>query len=182
MIRSYPLTITDGNGATFGGGLTANYVRCMDSSGVSVTVELEGKDGKTSRFEIEGGLGFRTDEFNKGRVVNNTGSTIFVEMMVSDEGAIDDSRLVMSGTMSVSTAAAESLSIEPVKNFTVLTEVCSARSNRKHAVVQLSGDCYINDSVNGILVTGTLIWENQAALNLIPVSGSVEARVMEELN
>lgn len=70
----------------------------------------------------------------------------------------------------------------PVKTIVAITEIYPENIVRQSGTFHISAPCYVNDTINGIiLAAGLHQWTNKQALNLIPVSGSVDVRSMDEL-
>ena len=127
------------------------------------------------------GLNFsnRPSPFTRFTIVSDVDQTI--EYWASIDSADDDR---VSGASSITVISVGTASNTPAKqtlNDTVnTTEVLAYSATRKSALLQLSGDCYVDSIANGVIVSGSIVWENRAALNLIPVSAGVEVRILEE--
>jgi len=128
------------------------------------------------------GLNFsaRPAPFTKFTIVSAVDQTI--EYFAGVDIA-DDDRLSGASTVTVNSTASGSQTLpKQTLNDTVNgTDVLGYSENRKAALLQLSGDCYVDSVDDGILVTGTIEWENRAALTLIPAVAGVEVRILEEL-
>ena len=86
----------------------------------------------------------------------------------------------MSGAISVDSAS--NVNYLPKQTINVLTEIFPANTARLQGTYQISNSCYLNDSVNGIeLPAGLYQWTNKQALSLVPVSGSVVVKAIDEL-
>ena len=90
----------------------------------------------------------------------------------------DDSSL--SGAVAVDSASAiEYLDIQAIN---ASTEIFTARTSRLAGTYQIDNDVWLNDSVNGLrLPAGIYQWTNKQAMVLIPVSGTVTVRAIDEM-
>lgn len=184
MIKNYSVTIP-ANSSVRNPTLSGNFIRCLDSSNSVIYTRLMYKDGDkpNSEFEIEKGLGFETKNFYGVQFRNDTASDIYAEFIVSDEGAVIDTRT--SGALSI--GASKSVSyIDPTITTSDTVngvEVFGVNAYRKSATFQIDADCYIN-STSGIVLGGggIYLWENQSALKLIPVAGTVNITGFDETN
>lgn len=95
----------------------------------------------------------------------------------------DDDRLSGSSSVTVNStgSGSQTLPIQVLNDTVNGSAVLSFNAFRKTALLQLSDDCYVDSIANGVLVTGTIEWENKGALTLIPVSAGTEVRILEEL-
>lgn len=122
----------------------------------------------------------RPSPFTQLTIISEVDQTI--EYWASLDKA-DDDRLSGASTVTVNNTASSSNT--PVKQTLTNTvsghEVLPLSINRKSALLQLSGDCYVESVADGVLVNGSIEWENRGALILIPVVSGVEVRILEEL-
>lgn len=86
----------------------------------------------------------------------------------------------MSGAIAVDSA--NSVNYFPKKDITVATEIFTANTARLAGTYQITNDCYVNDAVDGIrLPAGVYQWTNKQPMVLIPVTGTVTVKSMDEL-
>jgi len=90
----------------------------------------------------------------------------------------DDSSL--SGAVAVDSAS--TIQYLDVQAINAPTEIFSARTSRLAGTYQVDNDVWLNDSVNGLrLPAGLYQWTNKQSMTLIPVSGTVTVRAIDEL-
>jgi hypothetical protein len=99
-----------------------------------------------------------------------------------EEVKADDDRL--SGNFDINAAlsvAATSAKYNTASRLTFSgeTEVLPVLASRRAAIIQPSAPVY-QGSTDGVILEGPFSWENQSALVLIPVSGSVTIRISED--
>ena len=118
------------------------------------------------------------------RITNTAAVEQVIEVAIAD-GYVDDNRLVgfidLNGALQTMPVAAVSHITHPVQNISVATEVLPQKAERRSALVQCSGEVFIDSAVDGVKVT-TFQWEAQDALVIVPVAEAVEVRILEELN
>ena len=141
--------------------------------------QIQLDDGPATDFET--GLGFApTETFSSVRVTNTASVAQIIEVSIS-EGEVKDSRFVGSGAISIVQTAAASVTYHPAQTIGAATEVLPLNDQRRSALVQCDGDVYVGNAADGVTAR-EFQWEAITALTLVPVSGSVEVRILEELN
>jgi len=145
--------------------------------------QLQFDDGPATQFET--GIAYEsTQPFQQVRITNTATIEQVIEVAIA-EGYVDDNRLVgqmdLNGTIGILSTAAVSHTTHPVQTIAAATQVLPFNDQRRSALVQCSGEVFIDDSINGIKAT-LFEWEAQTALTLVPVSGSVEVRILEDTN
>ncbi|WP_286269525.1 hypothetical protein [Thalassotalea hakodatensis] len=129
------------------------------------------------------GLNFssRPAPYTKFTIVSDVDQTIeyFAGLDIAD-----DDRLSGASTVTVNStgSSSQTLPIQTLNDTVNGSQVLSFSENRKTALIQLSGDCYVSSVDDGILVTGAMEWENRGALTLIPVNAGTEVRILEEFS
>ena len=185
MIKNISLVVP-ANGAIKNSTIQGNFIRCLESGNNVLFAQLAYANGQlgVSEFEIEKGLGFETRPFFGLRLRNTTASDVTVKLLVSDEGAVIDTRT--SGALSIG-AASSIVYLDPAISTTNIVsgvQVFAANAFRKSATFQPNSDCYINN-VGGLVLAGggTYAWENTQALVLIPVAaGTTVIQGFDETN
>ncbi|WP_404402987.1 hypothetical protein LG288_05920 [Idiomarina seosinensis] len=121
------------------------------------------------------------EPFARVELVSDTAQTL--DIWASPVKA-DDDRLSgnfdINAALSVAQTAPANAETKPVQTISTTTEVLPVRAGRKTALIQVSSDVIVDDAINGVTVSGSFGWDNQTALNLTPVSGSVDVRILEE--
>jgi hypothetical protein len=184
MIKNHTIAIP-ANGFYKNSTMQGNFIRCLDSANTTLRVLLMYKDRNrnNSEFEIEKGLGFETHPFFGIHIQNTTGNDIVTKFIVSDEGAVIDTRT--SGALSIG-AAKDIIHIDPtITSSDVVNgvEVFAANPFRKSATFNVDSDCYI-ERIGGLVVSAgtTALWENQQRLKLIPIVGTLNVTGFDEVN
>ncbi len=130
------------------------------------------------------GIAYDRDEPFRSVTITNGDTLQRVEIAIA-MGRVDDNRLVgqmdLNGAIGILTTAARSVTIHPVQNINAPTEVLPANQNRRSAIIQCSDEVYVGNAADGVKLI-SFTWDAEPALNLVPVSGSVEVRILEELN
>lgn len=183
MIRNRTVHIP-ANSAFYGSGMRANFILCKDSGNTVFRVELEYADlsKPNSVFEMERGLGFETGLFNHVRFYNDTANDISVQILLSDEGSVNDNRT--SGALSIASAVSVVYNAPVVTSDTVNgAEIFPLNNFRKNGTYSPDNDCYVG-AVTGVrLIGGGLyLWENNQPLVLIPVAGTLTTTSFDETN
>jgi hypothetical protein len=145
--------------------------------------QLQFDDGPSTQFET--GIAYEsTEPFQQVRINNTADVEQVIEVAIAD-GYVDDNRLVgqmdLNGTIGILSTAAVSHTTHPIQTIAAATEVLPFNDQRRSALVQCSGEVFIDNSANGIKAN-SFEWEAQTALILVPVSGSVEVRILEDTN
>lgn len=95
----------------------------------------------------------------------------------------DDDRLSGSFNINAALAVAQTApklhNVPAMQTFSALTEVLPFRATRKAALIQTSAPVFVG-SADGVQLNGLFSWDNQSALVLVPVSGSVTIRINED--
>jgi len=130
------------------------------------------------------GIAYDRDEPFKSVTITNGDTLQRVEIAIA-MGRVDDNRLVgqmdLNGAIGILTTAARSVTIHPVQNINAATEVLPANQDRRSAIIQCDDLVYIGNEVDGVVLSN-FVWEAQTPLTLVPMGGSVEVRILEELN
>lgn len=184
MISTRPYTIAVGGEQP--DTVRANFIRCLASAGQILEVQMENMDGTTSRFEMEAGLAFSVKMFEKIRIRNKGTATSIAKFVYSDEGFIQDNRLVgnldLNGTISVlSTLPSDYQNVRFASVGTVFTEILPLNNTRRACLVQVNNPVYIGTTDSPIL-NGSFSWDNQKPLMIRAVTGTVEVRATEEFD
>lgn len=166
----------------FSQGYQGNYLRILSASADKpVQIRFHHDDGGTDEIELVAGLGIRkTKPFLKFEIASTEAQTV---KFYAGQDEVSDDRLAgnfdINAALSVAQTAPTKHEVKPVQNISALTEVLPARATRKTALIQVNGAVYVG-SADGVQLSGTFAWDNQAALSLIPVSGTVEVRINED--
>jgi len=183
MIKNLSFLIP-ANGLFKNATLSGNFIRCLDSGNGIVFARLMYQDQTkaNSEFELEKGLGFETNRFYGIHLRNNSDNDILLKLIVSDEGAVIDTRT--SGALSI--GAANRLTLQNPINISDTVNgatVFAQNAFRKSGTFTIDADCYIGAN-NGVIVQAgsTIQWENTNALILIPVSSPVIVKSFDETN
>lgn len=150
--------------------------------------------------QIPLGIGIPFDEpFRECWITGTAAAPESVRILTHDR-PIDDNRLsgqmdvdglvttqiqggvtILSGQVQNRARAAVSHSVKAVQNISASTVVLPANTDRRSAIVQCNGNVFIGDSANGVKVK-SITWDSESALTLVPETGTVEVRILEELN
>lgn len=157
--------------------------RFIRGLGAKERYQLQFDDGPATEFET--GIAYEaTEPFQQVRITNTAAVEQIIEVAIAD-GFVDDNRLVgfidLNGALQTMPVAAVSHITHPVQTIADATQVLPFNDKRRSALVQCSGEVFIDESINGIKAT-SFEWEAQTALTLVPVSGSVEVRILEDSN
>lgn len=94
----------------------------------------------------------------------------------------DDDRLSgnfdINAALTVAQTAAKQHAVSK-QTINAAAQVLPRRAGRKQALIQTDGEVYVQ-SADGVALSGLFSWENESALTLIPVSGSVDVRINED--
>ncbi len=169
--------------------IVGRHFRLFSAESESVQATFYNASGSvyyTGELKTAVGLDFsdRNDfpePFSKIELTSETAQTL--DLWASPVKA-DDDRLSgnfdINAALSVAQTAPKNAETKPVQTISATTEVLPVRAGRKTALIQVSGDVIVDDPANGVTVSGSFSWDNEAALNLTPVSGSVDVRILEE--
>lgn len=165
-------------------GHKGSYFRILSASAdAPVFCSFQNAEGAQDDIELVAGLGLK-----KSQPFVSVTMTSTVEQTVkfyAGDDQVDDDRLAgnfdINAALSVAQTAAQAHAVPTLQNITVATEVLPARISRKNALIQVSGEVYVQSN-NGVILSGLFAWENQSALTLIPVSGTVEVRINEDFD
>lgn len=158
--------------------ITGNFIRCLASSGQILQLQIEGG----SNFTIEAGLAFSVRDFEKMRIINTGVVEAQCKFVFSDEGFIQDNRLVgnldLNGAISV-------LSTLPTNNTwsngNVLAggEIFPERTSRRALTFTPVNDIILE---SGQPITGgtPIEWNTSGSLNLHATSGASVIEIMED--
>lgn len=135
-ISEYP--VAPGDGLTIN--KTAGYVRCLEASG---PFKISLNNGE--RADFEAGLGVEAD-FTKVRIENPGTSVITVKLGFADR-KIDDSRMVLSGSVAVGCGGSE-FTDDFLEISNTPTLLLAANSGRTSAVIR-AGDSPLCIGPNG---------------------------------
>lgn len=183
MIKNIKMVVP-ANGSAKNQTLQGNFIRCLDSQNSILFCRLlyENHAKANSEFELEKGLGFETKPFYGMQLRNDSENDITVSLIVSDEGAVIDTRT--SGALSI--GAASNITYYDTVLVTDLVngaEILPFNAFRKTATYSIDQDCFIN-SRQGVKVSGgsVIVWENQQALTLIPATTACNVSAFDETN
>lgn len=145
--------------------------------------QVQFDDGAATDFET--GIAYEAAApFQQVRITNTAAEAQTIEVAIAD-GYVDDNRLVgqmdLNGTIGILSTAAVSHTTHPIQAISAATEVLPFNDQRRSALVQCSGEVYIDSAADGVKATA-FEWEAQTALILVPVSGTVEVRILEDTN
>lgn len=162
--------------------------------------QIQFDDGPATEFET--GIAYEAVEpFQQVRITNTADIEQIIEVAIAD-GFVDDNRLVgrldveglietqINGGVDVnnmppvvvqSLPAAVSAIVHPVQTISAATEVLGVNAQRRSAVIQCSNDVYVGNAVDGVMLR-VFTWEAQSALTLVPSSGAVDVKILEEVN
>lgn len=166
---------------------TGRFFRVL-SSATDLDVVISGQGIEFFNGSLQSGLGIDFSDREQfltpfDRVEIKAPSAQLVQLW-HEIAKVDDDRL--SGNFDIN-AALSVASTSPrehnvsLQSITGSTQVLPQLTTRKTALIQVSGDVYIQ-STDGVKLSGVFTWENQSALTLIPVSGTVEVRINEDFN
>jgi hypothetical protein len=158
-------------------GVTARYFKVISISD-SAIAEFKGADWSL-RTTIKQGLSIDLSVYGSpcNQIIFESVSAQVIEFWAG-VARVDDSSL--SGAVGIDSA--NRVVYNDVKSIVASTEIYEENSLRQSGTFHISAPCYVNDTVNGIvLAAGLHQWTNKQALNLIPVAGSVDVRSMDEL-
>jgi len=187
MIRNYN-QVVPANGSISIAGATGNYIRCLFSGDSSLRMMIVREGGQSETVTIEAGLGFGTKVFTSLRLENTGNSDLLVRLVVSNEGAVNDSRFVLTGNVTAQI-------VNPDKYAETITalvagtavQVLAESLVRVNATfcAQTDGLFWYNNTVSdvkGINYSAGSAWEikNKAALWFYPVDGGINAYVIED--
>lgn len=157
-----------------------NFIRGL---GAPSRYHIQIDDDGVTPFETGIAYQHKTN-FESVRLINTADEEQEIEVAISD-GWIDDNRLVgrmdLNGAIGILATAANGVTVHPVQSISAATEVLPLNLVRRSAVVQCSGPVYIGNAADGIEVE-QFTWDAQAALTLVPKTGPVEVRILEETN
>ncbi|MGV2873501.1 hypothetical protein [Colwellia sp. E150_009] len=158
-------------------GVTARFFKVLRLA-ESATAEFRGS-GWNLRTSIKSGLSIDLSVYGTPceQIVFESVNTQDIEFWAGI-ASVDDSSL--SGAVGVDSA--NRVIQNDVKNINSITEIYPENITRQSGTFHISAPCYVNDAVNGIiLAAGLHQWTNKQSMSLIPVSGSVDVRSMDEL-
>lgn len=169
--------------------LTGRHFRLFSAETENVHARIADADGKTyyeGEIKTAVGLDFSNrDDFPRpfSSVELTSGTAQTVDLWAALPKA-DDDRLSgnfdINAALQVAQTSPKNAETKPMQTINATTEVLPQRADRKTALIQVSGEVIVGDAVNGVTVSGSFAWDNQSALELTPVSGSVDVKILEE--
>lgn len=158
-------------------GVVANYFKVLSLSENAVA-DFRGDDWNL-RTTIKSGLSIDLSEYGTPckQILLESSSTQSIEFWAGIAKADDSS---LSGAVGIDSA--NRVTYNSAQSITVLTEIFAEDTTRQSGTFHISAPCYVNDSVDGIvLAAGLHQWTNKKSMSLIPVAGTVDVRSMDEL-
>ncbi len=155
--------------------------------GMSASERYKVQVDNGARTDFETGIAFELpNEFSQVRLINTAAVSQVIEIAISQRPVFDN-RLVgtmdLNGAIGILTTASASHNTPAKQSITVSTQVLAANADRRSALVQIDGACYVDNSLDGVLIpAGSMVWESQTALVLVPSAGTVVVRILEESN
>ncbi|WP_412470546.1 MULTISPECIES: hypothetical protein [unclassified Halobacteriovorax] len=176
-IKKYTLQAGDSVVIPVSGG---NFIRGL---GAPSRYHIQIDDDAATPFET--GIAYQHKKpFENVRLINTAEEEQEIEVAISD-GWIDDNRLVgrmdLNGAIGILATAANGVTVHPVQSISAATEVLPLNLVRRSAVIQCNAPVYIGNAVDGIEVQ-QFTWDAQAALTLVPKTGTVKVKILEETN
>jgi hypothetical protein len=171
MIKTIPFTVLAGQSAqqTYRG----NFIRCLSSGGVVFKIETNPIDGSGSTFEMEAGLAFTTREFSSFRVVNNTDTDANIKLAISDEGFVQDNRLVgnldLNGAVSVLSTLPKFSRYEQITVTGGVATLFPDNSARRAITIIPSAEIVLD---TGYTTDKSFEWNSQQGLSITGVNGT----------
>lgn len=167
-------TFTLASGAEHADTVKANFVRCLASSGQLLQVQTENMDGSSSSFEIEAGLALQVKPFQKVRILNKGDQIASCRFVYSDEGFVQDNRLVgnldLNGSVQVLSTLPLFTRYESVAVVGADHVIAPSNANRRSMTVYPQGQIEL---ATGKTTSDAFEWNVQQELRILNSDGVV---------